>query len=324
MVQIFITGDDTGDVTVGSDPTAEGTVFAFEWDFIANSFSSPSEADLEDPIFSSWDISTPPEFGVATISSPGFSADWTYVLDESNPAVQDLEFGETLQDSFVIRAIAFDDDDIFAGFKTVDITIFGVCFANGSLIETINGPVAVEDLRPGQLLATQDKGFQPVIWTGGQWYNEDDWFFDESLLPVRISAEALGENEPSCDLLVSQQHRILLCRPELELYFGVHEALIPAKHLCGLPGIEIITPKETLGYFHVLCGDHHILKAEGLSAESMFLGDETLHALPPSTLNQLLLTFASVDERQGNSPWVTKTCRFVLNRKETELLFTST
>ncbi len=318
MVQIFITGDDTGEVTAGSDPIAEGTVFAFEWDFFANGFALPSDGDLEDPIFASWTISTPPEYGAATISSPGFSADWVYTLNESHPAVQDLEFGETLEDSFVIRAISVDDGDIFAGFQTVDITIFGVCFANETAIETINGPVAVEDLRPGSLVATVDDGFQPVFWVGGHWYDAKDWLSDETLLPVCISEGALGDSIPSRDLTVSQQHRMLVSGPLVELHFGTSEVLVAAKHLCCLPGVEIVQPTEKFGYFHVLCEKHQLLVAEGTPAESMFLGDEALHALPASSLNQLVSVIASNEE---SIPQLASTCRPVVTGTESTLLF---
>ena len=316
MVQIFITGDDTGDVTAGSGVPATGTLFAFEWDFFANGFQFPSDSDLEDPILASWTISDPPAFGTASITSPGFSADWTYVLDESNPAVQDLEFGETLQDSFVVRAISVDDGSVFAGFQTIDITITGVCYAAGTLIETEDGPVAVEKLEQGQMVVTQDAGLQPIMWIGGQWYDEKDWRRDSSLLPVRISAGALGYNLPKRDLIVSQQHRILISGPALELYHHSPEALVAAKHLCFLQGVEIFEPIETLGYFHVLCDEHHLLNAEGTLAESLFLGDEALHSLSGCELVRLTDSFAKQPDDAVQALFLQPTCRPVLNRNE--------
>ena len=40
------------------------------------------------------------------------------------------------------------------------------CFTPGALIETEDGQVPVEDIRPGDMVMTIDNGLQPVRWVG--------------------------------------------------------------------------------------------------------------------------------------------------------------
>ena len=42
------------------------------------------------------------------------------------------------------------------------VNIEELCFCRGTLIETAQGPVAVEDLTPGMLVRTRDNGMQPI------------------------------------------------------------------------------------------------------------------------------------------------------------------
>ena len=49
------------------------------------------------------------------------------------------------------------------GFVTVDTV---PCFVAGTRITTPRGDVAVETLRPGDLVLTKDDGFQPLRWSG--------------------------------------------------------------------------------------------------------------------------------------------------------------
>ncbi|MFN6979673.1 MAG: choice-of-anchor L domain-containing protein, partial [Gemmobacter sp.] len=74
------------------------------------------------------------------------------------------------------------------------------CFAAGTRILTAGGPVAVETLRPGDLVVTQDDGPQPLRWIGRRRVAAVG-----ALAPVRIAAGTFG---PHGRLVVSPQHRI--------------------------------------------------------------------------------------------------------------------
>ncbi|MCD1624483.1 MAG: Hint domain-containing protein [Paracoccaceae bacterium] len=242
-----IVGTTTGSVTEKTVSTATGTL-----------------TDNGNGFADTWSISAAPTYGSATINGSG---QWTYVLDDSNPAVDALDAGETMTDTFVVRLTSNGDD-----FQTITITITGVpCFALGTRIDTPDGPKPVEDLRAGDMVMTLDAGVQPVIWTGSRTVcgrGED--------APVLIKAGALGNR---ADLFVSPQHRMLMSAPLTELHSGEPELLVPAIHLINETTI-LRAPCDEVTYFHILLAQHHILFSEGAPSESFFAGGEWASAIP--------------------------------------------
>ncbi|MEL7013859.1 MAG: Hint domain-containing protein [Pseudomonadota bacterium] len=319
MVQVFVVGTTTGEVTEDEGIDATGQL-----DGIFTILGTPAGTEEME-----WTISDPPEFGTVTLEDIdgdpagldtfiGDSVVWRYELDSDNPAVSDLVLGEDLPDSFVISATPTDGGDTI--FQTIDITIFGVCFAGGTLIETETGFVAVEHLRAGMRVLTQDAGYQPIVWMGGGPCPEADWRADASLLPVRIRAGSLGAGCPSRDLFVSQNHRILLRGARAELLFGEPEVLIAAKHLCALPDVDVVTPSGSLSYHHILCGAHHVLLANDCPAESMLLGDEALATLSPKDVVALDARLQQSDIHEVDPKRMAVSCRRILSRHEAALL----
>ena len=67
---------------------------------------------------------------------------------------------------------------------------------------------AVEVLRVGDLVLTEDHGPQPLVWVGARSLGPADLAANPALQPVRIAAGALGLGLPARDLVVSPQHRL--------------------------------------------------------------------------------------------------------------------
>ena len=79
-----------------------------------------------------------------------------------------------------------------------------------------NGEQPVETLKTGDLVLTAEGQARPVRWMGR--HTVSRLFADpQRVLPIRVTAGALGENVPVRDLLVSPDHALLvdgiLCRP---------------------------------------------------------------------------------------------------------------
>jgi len=55
------------------------------------------------------------------------------------------------------------------------------------------------------------------------------------------------------------------------MHFGETEVLVPAKHLVGLAGIQIVDI-ASVEYFHMLFDRHEIVFAEGIESESFHPG----------------------------------------------------
>lgn len=285
---VSIVGNDTGFVTGNPPNTVTDTPVAdpvLPFTFLVNP---------------TWTIATPPQFGTVTIDED--TGEWVYTVDPDDFA--DLDDGELLDDFFVIRVrglLAVPDEGIFPVTDTlrVDITIEGVCFTAGTLILTEGGDQRIETLSVGDKVMTVDRGLQPIRWVESSALPPERLRENPAMRPVRIKAGSLGTGQPERDLLVSQQHRILVRGPKVELLFGAHEALVAAKHLCSWPGISIDTSDDTVEYFHILLDNHEILTAEGAMAESLYLGEESLHTLSSDALQELAAIFPNTATPDG-------------------------
>ena len=157
----------------------------------------------------------------------------------------------------------FSKDDLsvtepgFAGPAAATL-MFGptVCFAAGTRIGCASGDVAVEDLRVGDHVILADGGTLPIVWIGHRRIDCRRHPDPDSVLPIRVTPGAFGEQEPKRPLFLSPEHAVY-----------TDGVLIPIRHL--LNGSTICqVDRETVTYFHVELERHEVLFAEGLRAES--------------------------------------------------------
>lgn len=168
------------------------------------------------------------------------------------------------------------------------------CFANGTLIETQRGSVAVEYLRAGDCVRTLDNGFQPIRWIATKTLDSIGLTLRPKLRPIRIRAGALGPGVPISDLILSPQHRVLIQSPVVRRMFAEDEVLVAANKLLGVEGVERMEDINEVTYFHILFDDHQIIFSNGAATESLFLGTETLNALTPEARVEIELLFPAL------------------------------
>lgn len=166
-----------------------------------------------------------------------------------------------------------------------------VCYASGTLIATEHGPVAVHCLRVGDKVMTVDRGLQQVRWVGCRRITAADMARNPALRRVRIRAGALGEGLPKRDLLVSQQHRMLVRSKIAGRMFGSHEVLVAAKKLVGLPGIDYSEDIRETTYCHFLFNRHELVFAEGAQTESLLTGPQAIQALHHAARAEIFAIF---------------------------------
>ena len=145
-------------------------------------------------------------------------------------------------------------DDVLIGVSNV---IHIVCYYPGTMIATPNGEVAIENLSINDMVLRHDGTAAPVRWIGR---NTVSTLFSGKLktLPIRIRKDALAENVPSRDLLVSPEHAIL-----------VDDILVQAGALVNDTSIvrETNVPSKFV-YHHIELADHALVMAENTPAES--------------------------------------------------------
>ncbi|CAM3990300.1 Hint domain-containing protein [Bordetella muralis] len=144
-------------------------------------------------------------------------------------------------------------------FSTDPADVFPVCFVRGTLIETLLGPVAIEDLEPG-CQVRGSTGWRTVKWIG--WRNYGAFGLrtpgqKARCAPVRIRKDALGDNQPAQDLLVSPWHHLY-----------VDGVLVRAHDLIN--GITITQEEQvtSVSYYHVELDQFDVVLAHGVYSES--------------------------------------------------------
>ncbi len=130
------------------------------------------------------------------------------------------------------------------------------CFGRGTIIATLDGDAAVEDLRAGDLVLTVSGEAKPLVWTGSRSVSVARHPRPDTVRPVCIRRSAFSPNVPSRDLIVSPDHNIF-----------VDGVLIPAK--CLVNGRSVVNHDvETVDYHHIELAGHDVVYANGLEAET--------------------------------------------------------
>lgn len=166
------------------------------------------------------------------------------------------------------------------------------CFLEGTLIETIDGPRAIEDLQPGDLIPTMDSGDQPIRWVASSRI-----VGSPKAAPIRIEAGALGNTR---DLYVSPQHRILLTGWRAELYMGEDEVLVPAIQLVNDQTIRQVQ-QDSFTYYHLLFDTHELIYAAGIASESFHPGEKAIGSMAEDARDELLAIFPQLADVAAGS-----------------------
>jgi hypothetical protein len=133
------------------------------------------------------------------------------------------------------------------------------CFVSGTMIRTVDGDVAVEALRVGDLVVTSSGAHRPIRWLGHRTLDLRNHPAPANVQPIRIAADAFAPARPARDLFVSPGHSI--CVDILG------EILIPAAVLVNGSTVAQVEV-ESVTYWHVELDSHDVLIAENLPAES--------------------------------------------------------
>lgn len=179
-----------------------------------------------------------------------------------------------------------------SGTGDLDVNDLGPpCLVAGTQVETPDGLVRVEDLRPGMSVVGQNDRLLTLRMVLHTDFNGRDIAENDKLAPVRIVAGALGNGLPRRDLLVSRQHRVVVSTKAVSHMFGCDEVLVPAAQLLPLPGFYVDTDMEDVSYYHLVFDQHEIIYAEGAATESLYTGTEAMKSIADEAREELLTMF---------------------------------
>jgi len=161
------------------------------------------------------------------------------------------------------------------------ILVYDKCFLKGTMIRTVHGEIAVEDLVVGDKVLAFVDGHEmarEIIWTGHRSTTVRGGLpDDEAGYPVRIRRHAFGENVPNKDLLVTPEHAMFL-----------DGAFVPVRMLVNGRSIFYDRTITHFDYYHIETDEHSIIWSDGALSESYLdTGDRAIFASNSSIVHLL-------------------------------------
>ncbi|MEX3017261.1 Hint domain-containing protein [Gymnodinialimonas hymeniacidonis] len=181
------------------------------------------------------------------------------------------------------------------------------CFTPGTMIDTPDGARAVEALRPGDVVLTEDHGPQELLWIGSRTVRGTGRYAQ-----VVFEDGAIGNTG---ELAVSPQHRMLVEGWRAELLFAADRVLVPAIALVNETSIRRVET-DSVTYIHLLFRDHEIVRANGVPTESYFIGHlaapqeratrtEVLELFPElkASMDELTMAYPALRVQEARAAW---------------------
>lgn len=162
-------------------------------------------------------------------------------------------------------------------------------FARGALVQTPDGPIAVEDLLPGMLVDTVEGTPQRIAWTGsmasaaagcpGQ---------TEYLFRITEGSHGLGQGWP--DLLLGPGARLM--QPG---QIGRDTArLSPVVELADGQQVVQVAPRGPVQLYHIALPSHRLIRVNDVAVESFHPGHAASLAISDDLFGQFVSLFPQV------------------------------
>ncbi|MFS4580567.1 Hint domain-containing protein [Phaeobacter sp. C3_T13_0] len=176
-------------------------------------------------------------------------------------------------------------------------------FCRGSLVETSQGPIAIEDLLPGDELITAEGDIQPLVWKGCT-----------SLVPSRaaqngrslrltsFTADSLGETKPMSTVVAGPAARLLQRAPLPGIRLEHGASLVPVQQYQDGMSIVETAPPTAVDLYHICLPRHAVIKVGGLPFETYHPGPEALKLVSQAIRTLYLNLFSHVDSVTGFGP----------------------
>lgn len=205
--------------------------------------------------------------------------------------------------NFEIAALRHDGSLIIGQTVGPAIDLFDAAFsafAHGSLILTPSGYIPIEDLQPGDMVTTGDKGTQTVTWIGSASFAPSRATGRTSL--VRITSDTFGESRPAQSLTLGPGARILRTPSNLRSFAQDQQLLTPAKAFVDGVNVIEVTPPTAVRLFHLCLAKHATINVSGIEVETFHPGNILPEELPSSLRDRFLSLFPQASQLEDFGP----------------------
>lgn len=184
-------------------------------------------------------------------------------------------------------------------------------FSHGILIQTTEGPVAVEDLYPGMFLECRNGRVTQLLWKGAITIVPGaPSLNDEPDKLYRVMPDAFGLGRPVQDQTFGPHARRLDRDPKFRATMGTEAALVPLAAMADGHSVIAVNPVSPTRVYHLACESHEAIFAAGMEVESFHPGPETPLSLPAEMMELFLRFFPHTESIRSfgtlNVPRVTQ------------------
>jgi len=176
-------------------------------------------------------------------------------------------------------------------------------FTRGSLVETDYGPVAIEDLFPGDQVLTHSGTYEPVVWKGMTTMVPGRKTATGARLALTsFMADSLGMAKPNSCVVTGPAARLLRTPAHLRPAEDKGPLLTPVTEF--LDGMNIVetTPPAPVDMYHLCLARHAVIRVGGLEFETYHPGPDALRLVSYPIKTLYLNMFPQVDSIAGFGP----------------------
>lgn len=169
-------------------------------------------------------------------------------------------------------------------------------FTHGVLIQTTEGPVAVEDLTPGMYVECPDGRATQLLWKGSITLVPGAPTLSEQPSRLyRVMPDAFGLGRPVQDQTFGPHVRRLDRDPTIRSALGAEAALVPLASRADGNAVIEVTPVSPTRVYHLACAKHETILAAGLEVECFHPGHELQLSLPEELLQVFMGFFPHLE-----------------------------
>lgn len=184
-------------------------------------------------------------------------------------------------------------------------------FSHGVLIQTTEGPVAVEDLYPGMYLECGNGRTTQLLWKGAITIVPGAPTLNEEPDKLyRVSTDAFGLGRPVQDQTFGPHARRVDRDPKFRATMGTDAALVPLSAVVDGHSVIEVTPVSPTRVYHLACESHEAIRAAGLDVETYHPGPETPLSLSEEMMQVFMRFFPYAESVRSfgtlNMPRVTQ------------------
>lgn len=181
--------------------------------------------------------------------------------------------------SYEVSALRADGSTSLNNFRSPSIPLVDAAFsafAHGALLETPSGPMAIEDLQPGDMLNTTSGESAKIVWIGSSSFAPPSQGNRTPL--VRIMADSFGPSRPASFVTVGPAARILQTPPHLRNFSDGAPLLTPARDFVDNINVIEVLPPTPVRLFHICLSRHAAVNVGGISMETFHPGHALLRS----------------------------------------------